>query len=252
MILDDKKKQLEIEKLEHEINLIKKPYLYVSNYAKVITIGFQLLTGVIAFVFAYKNNWFDSQQKQLEIEKKTLQLDIKEFTATRQSLKDSIFLYQMLKDSIVHSLSIEQRYNATLKNENKNLQDAYINYVKAKDILDSVTNIEHSRPANVVEKRAYVAGIVRDDRYRPIKDAEITALFYKQGQEIGQETIYLKFEAKTDSNGTFYVGTDDVYFGFKCRKKLIIKKKGYINFEGFVPGSGLGGNYQRKYYLQKR
>jgi len=215
MDLEDKKKQLEIEKLEHEIKLQKKPFLFISTYAKIITVAFQLSTGVIAFLFAYKNNWFNLQNEKLEVQKLSLEFEIKEFTQKKQSIIDSISIYRHIDDSISEIVKKEQLHNNELKFENAELQKQISNSIIN---IDARTLFEKKFDNSKFVSHYSVGGIILDTSNKKIANANIIAEFFMYGKN------QIK-KAKSDSNGYFRINNNGNVLTQTC--KLKITKKGY-------------------------
>jgi len=249
MDLDEIKKQLEVEKLQHEVNLQKKPYKFFSNYAKVFTVIFQLITGAIALVFAYKNNWFDYQHEKLELQKMRLENDIKEFTQTKKNILDSIVTYRRVNDSMENVLNEDEKRNSFLKNENNTLQNKISKANENIDIIDSLTDVINPNNGPRDSLRWYIAGKVRDHKHNRISNANVTVDFSDQKVING----HFEVTTKSDSNGFFRLGTKNDLNNWHMNMIVTIRitKKGYRDLYLKAPGISSGGNYWHYYYLKK-
>ncbi len=254
MDLDDKKKQLEIEKLEHEVKLQKRPLLFISTYAKIITISFQLFTGVIAFLFAYKNNWFNLQHEKLEVQKMLLEYDIKEFTIKKQNLLDSIVIFKHINDSIFNLIKQEQIYNTKLKYENAGQKQNVNEYIDFKDSLNNIAYDNHFNSASLHGSPYhkadfvswYILGRIRDQNHNKIVNADVLFVYFLPDSD----KINIIAKAKSDSNGYFLMEFKRPIICNTCSWKIKIIKNGYKDFLEKTSVS-TGGNSVQYYYIHK-
>jgi|ERR1019366_8525004 hypothetical protein len=82
--LGHQKKQLEIDKLQEELKILKHPlYCRLSFYAALAPI----VVSIVAIVFSISNGLFETNSKLLEIRKGVLQLEINKFESQKDSLR---------------------------------------------------------------------------------------------------------------------------------------------------------------------
>jgi hypothetical protein len=252
MDLEERKKLLEIEKLEHEVRLQKKPLLFVSTYAKVGTVVLQLITGAVAILFAYKNNWFNFQNDKLAVQKMSLEYDIKEFSQTKKNVLDSIKNYRHENDSMF-------RQNYALKIEILNLQGIVSKANENLDIIDSLTNSnlpinfvasdeDGEKLFNMRKVRTYLAGKIRDEKHDKIVNANVTGEFFRGGG-LKENKPYMIQNVKSDANGYFKVGANVAMDSPIVLIRIRISKKGYKDYLS-EPECYMSGNRWKFYYLK--
>jgi len=196
-VLSEKQQKLQIEKLEREINVLKRPYLNPSVLAPIATI----IAAGFALIWAFWTHWFDFENQRIQNENTLLEnkkIELKRDTAYLEKRNKMILdSFEYMKSYVAKNESKMAIY----RQQDSILQRKIFDVATKKKVIKDLKNLMNSDYA-INGIRFHVIDAITN---KPVVNASASIIARPTSEQpVGKEVL----QTKTDLNGEFYVGHD--------------------------------------------